>query len=110
MPETKQSTRAGQNVSVSSAGVWEECQSMHPKTKHAGVCPHKMDKVDIAVFGRITRVNADTRYNHGFVPPADVVLTDIRVLHVTQESETERAEIKYGRESSSIWKIKRNAG
>jgi hypothetical protein len=27
-------------------------------------------------------------------PPADLVLTDIRVLHVTQESETERAEIK----------------
>jgi hypothetical protein len=56
-----------------------------------------MDKVDIAVFGRITRVNGDTRYNHGFVPPADVVLTDIRVLHGTQESETERTVIKYGR-------------
>jgi hypothetical protein len=97
MPETQQSTRVGQNVSVSSAGVREECQSMPPKTKHAVVRPHKMDKVDVAVFGRITRVNADTGYNHGFVTPADVVLTDIRVLYVTQESETERAHIKHGR-------------
>jgi Flp pilus assembly protein CpaB len=97
MPETQQSTGAGQNVSVSSARVWEEGQSMPPKTKHAGVRPHEMDKLDIAVFGRIPRVNADSRHKHGFVPPADVVLTDIRVLHITQESETERAEIKYCR-------------
>jgi hypothetical protein len=82
---------------MSSAGVGEEGQSMPPKAKHAGVRPHEMYKVDIAVFGRIPRVNADTRYNHGFVSPADVVLTDIRVLHVAQESETERSEIKYCR-------------
>jgi hypothetical protein len=56
-----------------------------------------MHKVDITVFGGIPRLNADTRYNYGFAPPADMVLTDIHVLHVVQESETERAEIEYSR-------------
>jgi hypothetical protein len=97
MTETQQSTRAGQNVSMSSARVGEEGQSMPPKTEQAGVRPSEMDKVDIGVLGRIPRVNADTRHNDGFVPPADVVLRDIRVLHVAQESETERSDIEYGR-------------
>jgi hypothetical protein len=97
MSETQQSNRASQNVSMSSARVREEGQNMPSKTKEAGVRPHEMDKVDIGVFGGIPRVNADTRYNHGFAPPTDVVLTEIRVLLVAQESETERAEIKYGR-------------
>jgi hypothetical protein len=60
MSETQQSAGAGQNVSVSSAGVWEEGQIRPPKTKQAGVRPHEMDKVDIAVFGRIIQVNGDT--------------------------------------------------
>jgi hypothetical protein len=69
---------------------------MPPKTEQAGVRPCEMDKVDIGVLGRIPRVNADTRHNHGFGTPADVVLTDIRVFHVLQESETERAKSEDG--------------
>jgi hypothetical protein len=97
MPEIQQSTRAGQNVSMSSAGVLEEGQSMPPKTEQAGVHPREMDKVDIVVLVRKQRVNGDTRDNHGFGPPTDVVLADIRAVHVLQESETERAKSEDGR-------------
>jgi hypothetical protein len=95
MTETQQSTRAGRNVSMSSAR--EEGQSMPPKTEQAGVSPHEMYEVNNGGLVTILRVDADTRDNHGFAPPADVVLTYIRVVHVAQESETERPEIEYGR-------------
>jgi hypothetical protein len=97
MPEIQQSTRVGQNVSMSSAGVGEEGQSMPPKTDIAGVRPHEMNKVDIGVLVRKTRVNAFTRDNHGFAPQTDVVLADIRAVHVLQESETEKAKSEDGR-------------
>jgi hypothetical protein len=83
---------------------------MPPKAKHAGVRPHEMYKFDIAVFGGIPRLNVDTRYNHGFAPLADVVLTDIHVIHVVQESEIERAEIEYSRGVLVNLKINRNTG
>jgi hypothetical protein len=50
-----------------------------------------MNEVDIGVLVRKPQVNADTRNNHGFGPPTDVVLADNRAVHVLQESETERA-------------------
>jgi hypothetical protein len=56
-----------------------------------------MNKFDIGVLVRKPRVNAFTIDNHGFAPPTDVVLADIRVVHVLQESETERAKSEDGR-------------
>jgi hypothetical protein len=84
MTETQQSTRAGQNVSMSSAGVGEVVKSMPPKTGHAGILPHEMNKIDIGVLVRKPRVNAFNINNHGFAPPTDVVLADIRAVHVMQ--------------------------
>jgi hypothetical protein len=52
MPETQQSTRADQNVSMSGAGIGEVGKSMPPKTGHADILPYEMDKIDDAVLVR----------------------------------------------------------
>jgi hypothetical protein len=52
MPETQQSTRAGQNVSMTGAGVGAIGKSMPPKTGHADILPYEMNKIDVGVLVR----------------------------------------------------------
>jgi hypothetical protein len=94
MAQAQQPTRGSQSIYVTAPRVGEKCQGMPPKTKHIIMVPDEMHKVDSAGYVTKDRVNADACYYHSLISPLDVVLTDIHVIHVTQESKAKRTYIE----------------